>query len=77
MSTLVSNTPKCEDTKLNFIHSSTKSSSTYEGLEACEMSYNYYFLHLSLSEIFSCWTTENLYRKETGGRREEKWQIKT
>lgn len=49
MSTLVSNTPKCEIH--NSTHSSTKSSFTYEGLEAYEMSY-YYFLHLSLSKIF-------------------------
>lgn len=31
----------------------------------------------SVYQTFSCWNTENLYRKETGGRREEKWQIKT
>lgn len=33
--------------------------------------------YTSVYQRFSCWNTENLYQKETGGRREEKWQIKT
>jgi len=41
------------------------------------MSYEYYFLHLGLFDLFSCWITKKLYQKETGGRREEEGQIKT